>query len=179
MVLFLFSMGVTKGKWGTLINTLLDFKRDYDENVSLAKAMPKVAAAAPDVYAGMGVKDLGDRMWDQMRKSRMAHWEAQAYASLPRPDMLPRKAFQKLMAGQAELLPLDKMANRTVGVGVIPYPPGIPIVMPGENVGPADGPWISFLHALLEWGEAFPGFAKEVEGTIEKDGTYWVYCLKK
>jgi hypothetical protein len=23
------------------------------------------------------------------------------------------------------------------GVAVIPYPPGIPIVMPGENVGPA------------------------------------------
>ena len=26
MVLFLFSMGITKGKWGTLLNTLLDFK---------------------------------------------------------------------------------------------------------------------------------------------------------
>ena len=77
------------------------------------------------------------------------------------------------------LMPLDKMANRIVGVGVIPYPPGIPIVMPGENIGPADGPWISFLRALLEWGRAFPGFAKEVEGTIEKDETYWVYCLKK
>jgi arginine decarboxylase len=179
MVLFLFSMGVTKGKWGTLLNTLLDFKCDYDANVPLAQAMPKVAAGAPDVYAGMGVKDLGDKMWEQMRKSRMAHWEAQAYASLPRPDMLPRKAFQKLMAGDAELVPLDKMANRIVGVGVIPYPPGIPIVMPGENIGPADGPWISFLRALLEWGEAFPGFAKEVEGTIEKDETYWVYCLKK
>jgi arginine decarboxylase len=118
-------------------------------------------------------------MWEKMRSGRMAHWEAQAYASLPRPDMLPRKAFQKLMAGQAELLPLDKMANRVVGVGVIPYPPGIPIVMPGENIGPADGPWISFLRALLEWGRAFPGFAKEVEGTIEKDESYWVYCLKK
>ncbi|MFP3561845.1 arginine decarboxylase, partial [Paraburkholderia sp. SIMBA_049] len=27
-ILFLFSLGVTKGKWGTLVNTLLDFKRD-------------------------------------------------------------------------------------------------------------------------------------------------------
>ena len=178
MVLFLFSMGVTKGKWGTLLNTLLDFKRDYDANVSLAKAMPRVVAAAPDVYAGMGVKDLGDRMWEQMRSSRMAHWEAQAYASLPRPEMPPRQAFQKLMAGKTELLPLQKMANRVVGVGVIPYPPGIPIVMPGESIGPADGPWISFLKALLEWGKAFPGFAKEVEGTVEQDETYWVYCLK-
>jgi arginine decarboxylase len=92
--------------------------------------------------------------------------------------MTPRQAFQKLMAGEAELLPLEKMANRIVGVGVIPYPPGIPIVMPGENIGAADGAWISYLRVLLEWGEAFPGFAKEVEGTVERDGTYHVYCLK-
>jgi arginine decarboxylase len=178
MVLFLFSMGVTKGKWGTLINTLLDFKRDYNANAPLSKAIPKVVAAAPDLYRNMGVKDLGDRMWDKLRASRMGHWEAEAYARLPTPAMTPRQAFQKLMAGEAEVLALEKMANRTVGVGVIPYPPGIPIVMPGENIGPADGAWISYLRVLLEWGRAFPGFSKEVEGTVERDGTYHVYCLK-
>ena len=50
--------------------------------------------------------------------------------------------------------------------------------MPGENVGAADGPWITYLKALQDWGHKFPGFAKEVEGTEEKDGTYYVYCLK-
>ena len=63
------------------------------------------------------------------------------------------------MAGEAELTALEDMANKVAGVGVIPYPPGIPIVMPGENIGPADGAWISFLRALLEWAHAFPGFA--------------------
>jgi arginine decarboxylase len=178
MVLFLFSMGVTKGKWGTLINTLLDFKRDYDSNAPLARTMPKVVAAAPALYGRMGLKELGDRMWDKLRASKMGHWEAEAYARLPTPAMAPRQAFQKLMAGEAELVPLEKMANRTVGVGVIPYPPGIPIVMPGENIGPSDGAWISYLRVLQEWGEAFPGFAKEVEGTVESGGTYHVYCLK-
>jgi len=178
MVLFLFSMGVTKGKWGTLINTLLDFKRDYDANTPLAQALPRVLAAAPARYAGMGVKDLGDAMWAELRAGRMGHWEAQAYAQLPVPECTPRVAFQKLMAGEVELVPLDKMANRVVTVGVIPYPPGIPIVMPGENIGPADGAWISYLRVLQHWAEAFPGFAKEVEGTIEKDGVYHVYCLK-
>jgi arginine decarboxylase len=178
MVLFLFSMGVTKGKWGTLINTLLDFKRDYDANTPLSRAIPKVVAAAPQLYGSMGLRDLGERMWDKLKSARMGHWEAEAYARLPAPVMTPRQAFQKLMAGEAELLSLEKMANRIVGVGVIPYPPGIPIVMPGENIGAADGAWISYLRALLEWGEAFPGFAKEVEGTVERDGTYQVYCLK-
>jgi arginine decarboxylase len=114
-----------------------------------------------------------------MRKSRQGHWQAQAYGSLPKPEMTPRKAFQELMAGRADKVPLDKMAGRVVAVGVIPYPPGIPIVMPGENVGAGDGPWLTYLRTLQEWGHRFPGFAKEVEGTEEKDGVYHVYCLKR
>lgn len=179
MVLFLFSVGITKGKWGTLLNTLLDFKVDYDRNAPLTEVLPGVVAASPDRYAGMGLKDLGDAMWAHMKKSRQGHWQAQAYASLPKPVMTPRRAFQRLMAGEAEKVPLSKMANRVVAVGVIPYPPGIPIVMPGENVGAADGPWLTYLRTLQEYGHLFPGFAKEVEGTEERDGVYHIYCLTK
>jgi arginine decarboxylase len=178
MVLFLFSMGVTKGKWGTLLNTLLDFKVDYDRNAPLAEVLPSVAAAAPDRYAGKGLKDLGDEIWAHLRKSRQGHWQAQAYATLPTPKMTPRRAFQRLMAGDAEKVPLGEMANRVVAVGVIPYPPGIPIVMPGESVGAADGPWLTYLRTLQEYGHKFPGFAKEVEGTEEHDGVYHIYCVK-
>ncbi|HSE65583.1 MAG TPA: hypothetical protein VLB12_01265, partial [Gemmatimonadales bacterium] len=106
------------------------------------------------------------------------YWQAQAYESLPMPEMTPRKAFQKLMAGDVEKVPLSEMSNRVVAVGVIPYPPGIPIVMPGENIGPADGPWLTFVRTLQEYGERFPGFSKEVEGTEEHDGEYHVYCMK-
>jgi arginine decarboxylase len=178
MVLFLFSMGVTKGKWGTLLNTLLDFKVDYDRNAPLAEVLPGLVAAAPQRYAGKGLKDLGDEMWAHLRKSRQGHWQAQAYATLPEPKMTPRRAFQRLMAGDAEKVPLDEIANRVVGVGVIPYPPGIPIVMPGESIGPADGPWVKYLRTLQEYGHLFPGFAKEVEGAEEHEGSYHVYCVK-
>jgi arginine decarboxylase len=177
MVLFLFSVGITKGKWGTLLNTLLDFKNDYDRNAPLTQVLPNVVAAAPDRYAGMGLKDLGDQMWAHMKRSRQGHWQAQAYASLPTPEMTPRRAFQQLMAGNAEKVALDDMAGRVVAVGVIPYPPGIPIVMPGENVGEEDGPWLTYLRILQEYGHRFPGFAKEVEGTEERDGVYHIYCL--
>jgi arginine decarboxylase len=177
MVLFLFSVGITKGKWGTLLNTLLDFKNDYDRNAPLTRVLPQVAAAAPARYAGMGLKDLGDEIWEHMKKSRQGYWQAQAYATLPTPAMTPRRAFQQLMAGEAEKVALDRMANRIVAVGLIPYPPGIPIVMPGENLGPTDGPWLTYLRTLQEYGHRFPGFAKEVEGTEERDGVYHVYCL--
>ncbi len=179
MVLFLFSMGVTKGKWGTLLNTLLDFKTDYDRNAPLEEVLPALVAAAPQRYAGKGLKDLGDEMWAHLRKSRQGHWQTQAYATLPKPEMTPRRAFQRLMAGDAEKVPLDQLAGRVVTVGVIPYPPGIPIVMPGENIGPADGPWLTYLRTLQEYGHLFPGFAKEVEGAEEHNGIYHVYCLKR
>jgi arginine decarboxylase len=178
MLLFLFSMGVTKGKWGSLIAALLDFKRDYDRNTPLEDALPALVAASPKRYAGLGLRELGNQMWTHMRESRQGYWQAQAYAQLPRPAMTPRRAFQTLMAGHAEKVPLEEMAGRTVGVGVIPYPPGIPVVMPGEDVGPPDGPWLTYLRLLQEWGEKFPGFAKEVEGTEEHDGKLLVYCLR-
>jgi arginine decarboxylase len=178
MVLFLFSMGITKGKWGSLITSLLDFKVDYDRNAPLEQVLPNVVATSPRRYARMGLKDLGDEMWERMRTTRQGYWQAQAYARLPTPRMTPRRAFQTLMADHAEQVPLAEMAGRTVGVGVIPYPPGIPVVMPGEDVGPPDGPWLTYLRLLEEWGETFPGFAKEVEGTEEREGKYFVYCLK-
>lgn len=179
MVLFLFSVGITKGKWGTLINTLLDFKKDYDRNAPLAEVVPSVAAAGGARYAGMGLKDLADEMWEHMRKNRQGHWQAQAYATLPTPEMTPRRAYQKLMAGDAEKVPVSKMTGRIVAVGVIPYPPGIPIMMPGESAGAADGPWLTYLRTMQEFGQRFPGFGKEVEGTEEIDGQYHVYCLTK
>jgi hypothetical protein len=31
---------------------------------------------------------------------------------------------------------------------------------------------------LQEYGHLFPGFAKEVEGAEEHEGTYHIYCVK-
>src|SRR5213083_2154442 len=47
-ILLLFSIGITKGKWGTLLNALLDFKRDYESNCSLNDVLPQLAAAHPE-----------------------------------------------------------------------------------------------------------------------------------
>lgn len=178
MVLCLFSIGVTKGKWGTLINVLLAFKRHYDANVSLQRVLPDLVAQHPERYQGMGLRDLSREMFEHMRSSRMDALQAEAFGQLPQIEMTPRAAFQALQAGDAELLPLDQAANRVTGVGIMPYPPGIPIVMPGENLGALDGPWLSYILALQDWGNHFPGFEKEVSGAEHKDGGYHFWCLK-
>src|SRR5688572_26103031 len=69
-ILFLFSIGITKGKWGTLLNALLEFKRDYDSNVSLAEVLPHLTSGYPDVYGGLGLRDLADRMFATLKDTR-------------------------------------------------------------------------------------------------------------
>jgi arginine decarboxylase len=178
MVLCLFSMGITKGKWGTLASVLLDFKRDYDADRALAECLPDVVASAPARYGRMGLKGLSDHMFAQMRTVGLDKWQAAAFGNLPHPVMPPREAAGLLNEGRAELLPLDRLAGRVAGVGIIPYPPGIPIIMPGESFGPEDGPWLSYMRALQDWGAAFPGFEKVLEGAVARDGAFHVWCLK-
>ena len=75
-ILFLFSIGVTKGKYGTLINALLHFKEDYDANTPLSEVLSAVVAGAPDRYAGMGLRDLADEMFAQLQASNQLKWQA-------------------------------------------------------------------------------------------------------
>ncbi len=179
MVLCLFSVGVTKGKWGTLINVLLEFKQHYDSNTPVSTCLPNLAKGYPQQYGHIGLKQLCDTMFAYMKTSEMDKLQAQAFGHLPTPVTLPRQAFQEHMAGRCELLPLDKLAERISAVGVIPYPPGIPIVMPGESFGRDDEPWLRYIRSLADWGRHFPGFEKILEGSEQKDGCYSIWVLKQ
>jgi arginine decarboxylase len=60
----------------------------------------------------------------------------------------------------------------------MPYPPGIPMAMSGENFGGEDSPQINYLKTLGRWDSQFPGFEHEVEGAEKVDGVYNVLCIK-
>ena len=178
-VLFLFSIGMTKGKWGTLLTTLLKFKEDYDANTPLSVILPNLVAAFPDRYAQMGLRDLSDEMFEHYRKSNQLHNLQQAFSSLPVPEMAPADAYRRLVRNEVERMPLDQAAERVVATSVVPYPPGIPMMMPGENLGPADGPWIGYLRALRDWDARFPGFGHETHGVEVRAGEHYLQCVKR
>lgn len=177
MILLLFSIGVTKGKWGTLVNVLLQLKRDLDANLPVAEALPAVAAAGPERYRGLGLRDLADAMCDCIRETRRGELLEAAFAALPPPAVTPRRAHQELVSGAFETVPLARLAGRSVATGVIPYPPGIPLLMPGEAAGPEDGPHLAYLRALRAWDRLFPGFTPEIQGVERRDGDYTLLCL--
>src|SRR5438309_2616969 len=91
-ILFLFSIGITKGKWGTLVNAFLDFKSDYDRNAPLAQVLPDLVQAYQDCYGNLGLRDLANQMFMQLQQSKQTHWLAEAFSTLPIPLMTPRDA---------------------------------------------------------------------------------------
>lgn len=177
-ILFLFSMGITKGKWGTLLSAFADFKRDYDTNIELTRVLPELVALDPKRYGQMGLRDLADAMFSVMKTLKTTAAMANGFSSLPAPDLSPVEAYEHLVRGQVESLPLDQMAGRIVATGVVPYPPGIPLMMPGENVGLIDGPVLTYLKALEAFDRLFPGFAHDSHGVEVIDGNYHVLCVK-
>ena len=70
--------------------------------------------------------------------------------------MTPSDAYQHLVRDEIEHVPLDKLANRVLATSVVPYPPGIPMLMPGESTGAKDGPYLGYLRALASWDKRFP-----------------------
>ncbi|MEP9317318.1 Orn/Lys/Arg decarboxylase N-terminal domain-containing protein [Pseudomonas sp. LABIM340] len=177
-LLFLFSIGITKGKWGTLVNALLGFKRDYDANLPLPRALPQLVADWPQRYADLGLKDLCDRMFEAMAELDTTALMGQAFSLLPEPRLSPSAAYEQLVKNRIEWLTLEEMSGRTVATGVVPYPPGIPLLMPGENAGPADGPLLGYLKALEAFDQRFPGFTHDTHGVEVEDGLYRVACIQ-
>lgn len=177
-ILFLFSIGITKGKWGTLVNALLDFKRDYDSNLELELALPELLTANQQRYAGMGLRDLAEEIFAAMKHHRTTSTMAKAFGLLPQAEFSPVQAYEKLVRNQVEQVTLAQAAGRIVATGVVPYPPGIPLVMPGENIGPADGPLLGYLSALESFDRSFPGFTHDTHGIENEAGVYHLLVLK-
>ncbi len=178
-IMFLFSMGVTKGKWVTLMNSLMAFKKHYDANTPLTEVLPDLVAVAPSVYGDLGMRDLGDKMIDFLKTHNPSVKLNQAYSTLPQIDMLPGQAFSQLVTDNVEMVSITNLKGRTTANSVIPYPPGIPMLMSGENFGDENSPQIGYMKALQAWDETFPGFEHETEGAEKEDGVYHVMCVKQ
>ena len=177
-LLVLFSIGTTRGKWGTLLEGLLGFKRAYDSGQSLTEATPDLVAAYPDRYGDTTLRELCDEMHAEVRAHGTIELLDRAFAELPVPATTPSEAYRRLVRARTERVPVSQMAGRVAAVMVVPYPPGIPILMPGEHAGALDGPVLSYLLALEAFDAKFPGFAHDIHG-VERDelGIFSIECL--
>lgn len=181
-VLFLFSMGITKGKWSTLVTELMAFKELYDHNAPLSRALPDLAADYGAIYAGWGLRDLCQALHEFNREFEVAKVMREMYVDLPTPVMTPAQAYDHLVRGEIERVDIEALSGRIAGTMLVPYPPGIPTIMPGERFGSSDEPIIQSLRIAREQNARFPGFESDVHGLIiDRSGdapSYKVEVLK-
>ena len=50
--------------------------------------------------------------------------------------MPPAEAYERLVRGRVESVEIDNLMDRTLAVMLVPYPPGIPLIMPGVHASP-------------------------------------------
>jgi arginine/lysine/ornithine decarboxylase len=118
-------------------------------------------------------------MFEAMNDLRTTLLMGEAFSVLPEPKLSPVDAYERLVRNQIERITLDRLEGRILATGIVPYPPGIPLLMPGEHAGPADGPMIGYLQALEAFDLRFPGFAHDTHGVEVEDGVYSVLVVNE
>ena len=118
--LALFSVGITKGKWGSLIAGLMEFKHCYDANESLAQVLPSLLNSHPERYQGMGLKDLADAMHAEMKETRLLQAMDEAFTMLPDAVLSPRKTYGELVKGNVEQIRAADMIDRVAAMQLVP-----------------------------------------------------------
>lgn len=178
-LLFLFSIGIDKTKAMSLLRALTDFKRIYDQNLFIKEVLPSLYKESPEFYENIRIQDLAQNIHSLIRHHNLPDLMYKAFDTLPQMVMNPYKAFQKELHGEIMEVYLEDMLGKVNANMILPYPPGVPLVMPGEKLTEANRPILDFLQMLCEIGSHYPGFETDIHGAYKQaDGRYTVKVLK-
>ncbi|MBO5689712.1 MAG: hypothetical protein J6S73_07245 [Lentisphaeria bacterium] len=181
--LLLNSLGTTRAKQGSLLAALFDFKKLYDCDTPLEKVFPDLVRSYPDRYRGETLKSHCEAMHHYFMEHRLLQLMHRAFEVIPTPAMLPVEAAAHVVRGNVEMVDIARMHGRTAAVMLVPYPPGIPVMMGGETVTGDAAAIADYLLAREEFENAFPGYEGDIHGiTREQRGGKTVFrtlCIKQ
>ena len=175
----MFTIGITKGRWNTLVTALQQFKDDYDRNKPMWQVMPQFASANPR-YENRGLRDLCTQIHTFYKQYDVARLTTEMYLSDMVPAMKPSDAFAKMARRDIERVAIEDLEGRTTAILLTPYPPGIPLLIPGERFNKTI---VDYLRFARDFNEKFPGFETDVHGLVKRevDGKrdYFVDCVRQ
>ncbi|MDU1952930.1 lysine decarboxylase CadA [Atlantibacter hermannii] len=178
-LLFLFSIGIDKTKALSLLRALTEFKRAFDLNLRVKNMLPSLYQEAPEFYETMRIQELAENIHRLVERHNLPDLMYRAFDVLPLMIMTPYHAFQQELRGNVEEVLLDECIGRVNANMILPYPPGVPLVMPGEMITEESRPILEFLQLLCETGAHYPGFETDIHGAYRQpDGRYVVKVLK-
>ncbi len=174
----MFTIGITKGRWNTLVTALQQFKDDYDRNQPLWRILPEFIAKYP-IYERVGLRDLCQRIHTAYEAADVAKLTTEMYLSDLQPAMTPTEAYARMAHRDIERVGIDELEGRITTALLTPYPPGIPLLIPGERF---NRKIVQYLQFAREFNRQFPGFATDIHGLVEDDGPngkrYCVDCVR-
>ncbi|MGO9045366.1 MAG: Orn/Lys/Arg decarboxylase N-terminal domain-containing protein [Xanthobacteraceae bacterium] len=185
-LLFLLTPGVESSKAGTLVSSLVAFKRLHDDNALLDTAIPRFVAAQPKRYRGLRLRDLCQEMHAFFRAANVSALQKAQFtaAHLPEPAMNPHEAARNLVRNNVDYLPIDEIDGRIAATLFVVYPPGIATIVPGERLSERTRPMIDYLKLFERSSNVFPGFETEVQGLYrERDASgavrFYTYVVRE
>ncbi len=170
----MFTIGITKGRWNSMLTALQQFKDDYAKNQPMWRILPEFCQKYPQ-YEKMGLADLCQHIHQLYAKYDIARLTTDMYLSDLTPTMKPSDAYAHIALRKTERVEIDHLEGRiTVGL-VTPYPPGIPLLIPGEVF---NRKIVDYLKFSREFNTRCPGFETDIHGLVEeeRDGQHRYYA---
>jgi arginine/lysine/ornithine decarboxylase len=176
----MFTIGITKGRWNSMLTALQQFKDDYAKNQPMWRVLPEFVQKYPG-YEKMGLADLCHHIHQLYAKFDIARLTTEVYLSDLVPAMKPSDAYAHIALRKTERVEIDHLEGR-VSVGMVtPYPPGIPLLVPGEVFNKKV---VDYLKFSREFNAQCPGFETDIHGLVGEVGAdgkthYFADCVKE
>lgn len=152
----------------------------FEECETAYEANAPMSSFAPDVTClpGEGLKDYSLRYMDFLEKEQASRLSQTLFAEdhFPKAALTGRSAHQVFLKGERERVPLCEAKGRVSLEMILPYPPGITVLEPGEV-------WtdevLSYFLFLQKYSSAFPDFSPEILGVHGNGNDAYVWVLKE
>ena len=152
----------------------------FEECETAYEANAPMSSFAPDVTClpGEGLKDYSLRYMDFLEKEQASRLSQTLFAEdhFPKAALTGRSAHQAFLKGARERVPLPKAKGRVSLEMILPYPPGITVLEPGEV-------WtdevLSYFLFLQKYSSTFPDFSPEILGVHGNGNDAYVWVLKE
>jgi arginine decarboxylase len=114
------------------------------------------------------LRDLCTQIHGVYKANDVARLTTEMYLSNMEPAMKPADAWARLAHREIDRVEIDQLEGRVTSVLLTPYPPGIPLLIPGER-----------FNAII----VRPGFDTDIHGLVSDETSrrsrYYVDCVAK
>lgn len=170
-LLFLIEPSDRQEKCERLLSLFEECETAYEDNAPMSSFAPDVTC-----LPGEGLKDYSLRYMDFLEKEQASRLSQTLFAEdhFPKAALTGRSAHQVFLKGARERVPLPKAKGRVSLEMILPYPPGITVLEPGEV-------WtdevLSYFLFLQKYSSTFPDFSPEILGVHGKgeEAYVWVW----